>query len=193
MSWYDLGIHSFIHTKTDWSLLSVLTRWQSYLLNLLKVGLLAAFSLVNTVWATCVPPPLDMVAWYPLDEQVGETALDYVSVNYGTHKNGPAHVLGKVGYALSFDGIDDYVEVPNEPSDPRLPANPNIPSLNFGTGDFSIDLWIKPDDNQGIKALLDKSEATKQGYYLYLDSGKVGLRLADDTNYTTDSMEIMVS
>ncbi|NJO17176.1 MAG: hypothetical protein HC877_15960 [Thioploca sp.] len=157
------------------------------------------FNWAETQSNTCVQPPPDMVAWYPLDEQVQGTALDYVSVNYGTHQNGPTPVPGKVNYALSFDGIDDYVEVPNEPSAPSyapdLPPNPDIPSLNFGTDDFSIELWIKSDDNQRIKVLLDKSEANKQGYYLYLDSGKIALQLADGdcssgpcyTNYTTNS------
>ncbi len=53
MSWYDLGIRSFNHTKiTNWFLLSPLMRWRGCLANLLRVGLLAVFSLGSVLPAT---------------------------------------------------------------------------------------------------------------------------------------------
>ena len=33
--------------------------------------------------------------------------------NNGTLTNGPTRIEGKIGQALSFDGVDDYVEIPN--------------------------------------------------------------------------------
>ena len=42
----------------------------------------------------------------------------------------PIRVTGK-GNALRFDGIDDYVEVSDDPS------------LRFGSGSFTVELWIK--------------------------------------------------
>jgi hypothetical protein len=43
---------------------------------------------------------------------------------------------GAVGQALSFDGVDDYVELPN------------IPDLDFGTNDFTLTFWYRVSGNQ---------------------------------------------
>ena len=58
-------------------------------------------------------------------------ANDVVDGNNGILKNGASFAPGKVGQAFSLDGVNDYVLVPNS-------AN-----LNFGTGDFSIEAWVK--------------------------------------------------
>ena len=77
-----------------------------------------------------------MTHWWPLDEQSGTTATDIVNpLTNGTHVNGPIPVPGMVAGGLSFDGVDDYVEVLHDSS------------LDFGTGDLTIDAWIKPDPN----------------------------------------------
>jgi len=74
----------------------------------------------------CTLPPSEMVAWYP-----GEgNANDIQGNNNGTLQNGATFAAGKVGQAFSFDGVDDYVEVPNA-------ANLNI------TGPLTIDVWVK--------------------------------------------------
>ena len=36
--------------------------------------------------------------------------------NHGALTNGPARAAGKVGQALSFDAVDDFVSVPNSSS-----------------------------------------------------------------------------
>jgi len=63
--------------------------------------------------------------------------------NSGNELNGINHgaelTTDRFGDALSayhFDGVDDYIEIPfSEP-------------FNFGTGDFAISLWFKPDSNK---------------------------------------------
>jgi hypothetical protein len=51
------------------------------------------------------------------DEGKGETAKDSSGNNNdGTLKNDPKWVKGKIDTALSFDGVDDYVEVPDADS-----------------------------------------------------------------------------
>ena len=61
------------------------------------------------------------------------TATDSsTNANNGTLTNGPTPALGKLGQALSFDGVDDYVDHGN-------PA-----SLQFSSGTFSAAFWIKP-------------------------------------------------
>jgi len=55
-----------------------------------------------------------LVLYLPFDEGTGTIAYDYSgNNNYGTLYNGPQWVDGKVGKALSFDGVDDYVNISN--------------------------------------------------------------------------------
>ncbi|MFA3783401.1 LamG-like jellyroll fold domain-containing protein [Melioribacteraceae bacterium 4301-Me] len=117
----------------------------------------------------CVPPPPKLVAWWPLDETSGTTANDLAGFNnQGTHVNGPIPTPGKVAGALHFDGIDDYVIVPNHSE------------LNVGTTDFTIDTWVRTTDSLGVVLLLDKrSGPTPLGYSLFLSNGRLGVQMAN--------------
>ncbi len=55
------------------------------------------------------------VGWWKLDEAGGDTVKDSVGNNDGTLVGGPQWQpsAGKVGGALKFDGVDDYVEIDN--------------------------------------------------------------------------------
>lgn len=75
----------------------------------------------------CVPAPSGLVSWWPGDGN----ANDIAGSNHGTLQNGTTFTAGMVGQAFSFDGVDDYVEVTSSPT------------LQFGTGDFTIDFWAK--------------------------------------------------
>jgi len=123
--------------------------------------------------AACVPPPSGMVAWWPLDETSGPTAFDLAGIHQdnGIHTNSPTPTPGKVQGALCFNGINQYVEVADHAE------------INFGTGDFSIDGWIRTTDKTGVKIILDKIVNTPafRGYELYLYNGNLGLQLADGT------------
>ena len=122
-----------------------------------------------------VPPPTAMTHWWPLDEQSGTTATDIVNpLTNGTHVNGPIPVPGMVAGGLSFDGVDDYVNVPYHSS------------LDFGVGDLTIDAWIKPDPYNysisSVMTLVDQRVETGSsawlGYSLYLRNGWLGFHLA---------------
>ena len=53
-----------------------------------------------------------LIAWWKFDETSGTVAYDSSgNGNDGNLTNGPTWVTGKIGGALSFDGIDDYFEV----------------------------------------------------------------------------------
>ena len=80
----------------------------------------------NTVAAVgCVAPPSGLVSWWPGDGN----ANDIADSNHGTLQNGATFAPGKVDQAFSFDGIDDFVSIP----DPDNIENP--------TG--TITVWVK--------------------------------------------------
>ena len=93
----------------------------------LAVSALIIFAPINTRADTCTPPPPDMVNWWPGDG----IAIDIQGSNDATPVNGATFAPGKVGQAFSFDGVNDVVSVPDNPS------------LTLGAGPFSIDLWVK--------------------------------------------------
>ena len=73
-----------------------------------------------------------LVGWWSFDEGSGTIAYDRSgNNNNGTLINGPTWTQGKVGGALSFDGVDDYVVVPHNST------------LNI-TSSITIMAWIKP-------------------------------------------------
>ena len=82
----------------------------------------------------CVPPPANMVAWYPGDGNANDISGD----NYnGTLSGGVTFTPGEVNQAFTFNGTDGEVILPNSAS---------APLLNFGpTDSFTVDAWLKPD------------------------------------------------
>lgn len=123
----------------------------------------------------CVPQPRSLAAWWPLDEHAGGLALDVLARNDGHHSGGPVVVSGMVNRGLRFDGVNDFVEVPN------------AADLDFGTGDFSIALWLRTTQRTGTQTVLDKRRSNPyRGYSIYIWNGRPGLQLADGT-YTNYS------
>src|SRR5262249_52168566 len=75
--------------------------------------------------------PLGLVAAYGFNEGTGTTTSDYSgNGNNGTLINGPVFVAGKNGNALSFDGVNDYVLVPNSSS------------LDISGTKIAVSLWV---------------------------------------------------
>jgi hypothetical protein len=72
-----------------------------------------------------------LVGWWKFDETNGTTAYDSSgNGNDGNLTNGPTWTDGKIGGALSFDGVDDFVNVPS------------IQNVNGGGVTFAV--WVKP-------------------------------------------------
>jgi hypothetical protein len=74
----------------------------------------------------------------------------------GSLVNGVGYT-GSNGGALTFDGVDDYVDCGTSPS------------LDFGTGSATIGTWFKTSNNTG--ALCTKRQGS--GFQLYVFSGKL--------------------
>ncbi len=71
-----------------------------------------------------------LIAYWDFNENNGTTAYDSSGNGYTGTINGAAWTSGKLGSALKFDGLNDYVRVAN-----------NIPSGSAGT----VMAWIAPD------------------------------------------------
>ncbi|MCK4400744.1 hypothetical protein KAW08_00390 [bacterium] len=88
------------------------------------------------------------VAHWKFDEGSGTVAYDSVGTNHGAIQ-GATWVSGVIGGALSFDGIDDYVNCGSDSS------------LDFGDGTddfpFSFAAWLKRDSNTVILSKYDTS------------------------------------
>src|SRR3990172_11279597 len=134
-----------------------------------------------------------MVAWYHLDEVAGSTVQDIAPApwsmvnDFGTTKpgplgpisgsSGPFPVPGHVGGAHYFWGPvpgGHYEEVA------PVPANPS--ELDFGTGDFSIDAWIRDVGNGQKQAIVDKlfipiPPNNNVGFALYIEGWFLTLHL----------------
>jgi len=93
-------------------------------------------------------------------------------------------VKGKRGSALSFDGNDDYVEVLDDIS------------LNFGTIDFTTELWIKtPTIGATHRPVIDKTNGASQVWYgplILSNTGKVRALIDDgpDAYYVTSTNRV---
>jgi hypothetical protein len=127
-----------------------------------------------TVIVDCLTPPPNMVAWYPFD-QSGASQQDLTShKNTATAYGSYTTVAGEVSNAMHFDGASAYVQAVDQPQ------------LDIGTGDFSIDAWVKiasSADDTGIVVLLDKRDSST-GYHMFLWDRNPGLQLADSSGYT---------
>ncbi len=132
--------------------------------------------LIVTVCCNCVTPPENLVAWWPLDE-TSSPAHDLVGIdNMGVWRQGPIPSPGQVEGALCFDGVDDYVEAQDHPE------------LDFGTGDLTIDAWVRRDPagtNSPPSVLVDKRDPVSGiGYSLAVSYGKLVFHMSG-TNYLT--------
>jgi len=67
------------------------------------------------VWSFTTTADLNLVSWWKFDETSGTTAYDSAGTNNGT-VYGAAWTTGKIGGALSFDGVNDYVRVGDKDS-----------------------------------------------------------------------------
>ena len=115
------------------------------------------------IYRTIIDPTANMISHWKLDESSGITADDAMNVKDGTvysvlHPPYWKPTGGKVGGCLDLDGSDDYVSVPDGFAG----------SYDFADDEnFSIFLWIKPDNVNGEPIL---SKINTIGYRMRIDS-----------------------
>ncbi|MDQ3801938.1 MAG: LamG domain-containing protein, partial [Acidobacteriota bacterium] len=79
----------------------------------------------------CQPADSGLVSWYRAEN----SAADAQNSNNGSLQNGTTFAAGKVGQAFSFDGVDDFVEIPDSAS--LKPQN------------LTVEAWVRFDSLTG--------------------------------------------
>lgn len=140
----------------------------------------ASWALLASI-ANAVELQSGLIAYWNLDETTGPTLFDTapagVNPDHGTLASGsamPTRISGKFGAALSFDGVDDYADIPASTD------------LNIGTNRMSLSAWVNLDllPNQIPGSFGPIYDSTIDAYNLYLDKGNNELRFKlTDTNY----------
>jgi uncharacterized repeat protein (TIGR01451 family) len=116
-------------------------------------------------------PPSSLVSWWPLDETSGNTLVDIKNAHNATL---PANIGSASGVQPSVPAkVVNALFFPN--SSANVPGAP----YNFGTGNFSIDAWVKTSANTGaalgIIDKLDTSTTLPAGFAFFVLNGKVQL------------------
>jgi hypothetical protein len=107
-------------------------------------------------------PASDLIGVWHFDEGEGTIAFDStIHGNDGALVNmGPeSWVEGIFGYALDFDGVDDYIDVSG--------------GHFFDIYDFTAEAWIYPHGTVGTMIIWTKFD-DKEGYALIIKGGKLG-------------------
>ncbi|UCE39293.1 MAG: LamG domain-containing protein [Thermoplasmata archaeon] len=136
-----------------------------------KTSIMLVIVMIATVFAVAVSGsaegtiPDGMVSYWRLDEGGGGIAGDSADANDGNLKpiTGPSWTTGKVGGALSLDGLDNYVNCGNDAS------------LAI-TGSLSIEAWIKPNVATDKYQIVSKWDNVAGGRSYWLDIGQNNLR-----------------
>ena len=117
------------------------------------------------------------VALWHMDEGSDDTIYDTTLNNNDGILNGPTWTSGKIGSALSFDGVDDYVDV-SDSSSLRI------------TGDLTISVWI---NWKGLAtgydwaSILGKGWGEDDNYGLYISSSsQLWFDFSDSQNIVRD-------
>ncbi len=139
------------------------------------------------IWFALDPFPFDRLtpckvlpcwaAWWPLDDpqiidpfKLNPTIFEDIRGigNNGIPEGGPRPIPGKVGGALSFDGIHDFLRVPDHPE------------MNVGMDDLSIDAWVMSKAS-GLQPMVSKMDASGVGFSFFLENGHPGFELGGVT------------
>ena len=105
----------------------------------------AAISQVAPVSAQCIPPPSGLVGWWPGNGNANDASG---GGSNGILMNGTGFTNGIVGQAFSFDGVQNFIEVPSSPV-----FNPNQ-----GQG-WSVECWINPASISGEQLIVHKGNS----------------------------------
>jgi cysteine-rich repeat protein len=91
----------------------------------------------------------------------GENNANDAQGNNGGTVNGPTFNTGRLGQAFNFDGVDDHVVI----------TDPADGSLDFGTGDFTLEAWFNiPTYQNAWSSIISKGASGSDGYGIEISS-----------------------
>ena len=102
---------------------------------------------------------------YPFSGQTLPSTNNQLGVDNGSLMNGASLSTGKIGQAFTFDGVNDYVSLPNN-------------SLNLTT--FSISAWVNPSNTVGSRTILNSANyvsALDYGWKFRIIDGQLSLQI----------------
>jgi len=99
------------------------------------IGVFTIIVQLGTNSSPCLAPPTNLVSWW----QGESNALDSVGSNNGMTTNGAGFAPGEVGRAFSFNGVNQYVRIPQSPS------------LNF-SNQVTVEFWMEADHNNAMNS-----------------------------------------
>ncbi|MBU0477655.1 LamG domain-containing protein [bacterium] len=125
-----------------------------------QTGSISLFILIMVLNNMCIGAEKEkgLVAYWNFDEGKGSIAKDSSSNRNNGEIYGAKYVKVQEGYALEFDGVNNYVNCGNDPS------------LKF-TGSFSIALWEKHDSAAQWQTLVSNQGANIYGHGLDIQQG----------------------
>ncbi len=119
----------------------------------------------------------DLVGWYKFDEGSGSSVADSSpSANHGSLQNGPGWTTGKLGSALSFDGINDFVSL-GTPLSSWLGGSASLTAWIRTTQVGDNTVWLAP----GLTGV-EQATALNDVFWGWLDaSGRIGISAGNGT------------
>ena len=131
--------------------------------------------------ANCVPPPADLVAWWPFDESTGTTAQDLA---------GFPNNLSLTGNSVAVAGMVAGARHFNAGASPGHGVTPPQADLDVGSGNFTIEGWVSRQDFwSNISVVIDKRDtSTKVGYALTLANGWLLIGKSGANNFPPPSI-----
>ena len=133
--------------------------------------------------ATAAPPPANLTNWWPFDETSGTIAHNLgpdptVLQPQGVLQGGAAFATGCVGNGVHINSSADFVEAPD------------APSIDFGTGSFTIKASVRTSTSASGIPIVDHRVINPDiqhplGYILYLSNGTLAFQLGDAGGLST--------
>jgi hypothetical protein len=137
---------------------------------------------VVTADCGCVEPPqkANLTTWYPLNEK-SMPVRDIAGTETAANATGtPQFTAGKIGGGgILISGVS-WLDAANAVEG------------DIGTGNFSIDLWVKTSVATGTQTFIDKrvnrNVPQTRGYSFYLLNGRLGFQMADGSGDTATAI-----